>query len=60
MRLGLRLRLLIPTEYLVTPDKTELLNQLEKLKRNLASAIDQTLEKNQFLLQHLQLIKLNF
>ncbi len=40
---------------LVTPDKTELLNQLEKLKSNLASAINQTLEKNQFLLQQLQL-----
>jgi exodeoxyribonuclease VII large subunit len=40
---------------LVTPDKTELQNQLEKLKRNLVSTIDQALEKNQFLLQQLQL-----
>ena len=40
---------------LVTPDKIELLNQLEKLKRHLTSAIDQTLEKNKFLLQQLQL-----
>jgi len=44
---------------LVTPDRMELLNQLEKLKRNLASAIDQSLEKNQFLLQQLHLKIIN-
>jgi len=39
---------------MVTPDKTELLIRLAKLRRNLSSAIDQTLERNQFLLQQLQ------
>jgi exodeoxyribonuclease VII large subunit len=40
---------------LVTPDKNELLNQLEKFKQNLIGTINQALEKNQFLLQQLQL-----
>jgi exodeoxyribonuclease VII large subunit len=40
---------------MVTPDKTELLNRLEKFRQNLASATNQTLEKNQLVLQQLQL-----
>ena len=44
---------------LVTPDKTELLNQLSKSKQNLASAVDQTIEKNQLVLQQLQFRMVN-
>ena len=39
---------------MVTPDKTELLNQLAKFRQNLANTTDLTLEKNQLLLQQLQ------
>ena len=40
---------------LVTPDKTELLNRLAKLKLSLTNTTEQILEKNQWLLQQLQL-----
>ncbi|MCS5592121.1 MAG: exodeoxyribonuclease VII large subunit [Gammaproteobacteria bacterium] len=39
---------------LVTPDKNELINRLQKLKQNIVGAIDQALERNQWLLQQLQ------